>query len=186
MSTVPTSRQRAPLRSSQGFTIIELMVVVVVTAVLASFAAPSFIELFRRFRVDTVREVMQGSIALARIEAVRTSRSVVIRRVIGCGPLLVNEWNCGWQVFTDNDGNNVFNGADQQIQLVDGQSETSIRKANVVNPDFIVINNLGNVTQLGQRFEFFPAGLSAAQGQLLCFTTGTRVRAIRNATTCPP
>lgn len=185
MSIATSFNQRAPLRSMKGFTVIELMVVVAITAVLAGLAAPSFIDSFRRFRVDTVRDVMQGSITLARIEAVRTSRPVVIRRTVGCGPLLANEWNCGWQVFVDNNGDNVFTAADRQIQLVDGQGQTVIRKANVVNPDFIVLDRLGNITQLGQRFEFFPTGLTAAQGQLLCFTTGTRVRLVRNATACP-
>lgn len=185
MSIAISFSPRASLRSTKGFTVIELMVVVAITAVLASLAAPSFIDSFRRFRVDTVREVMQGSITLARIEAIRTSQPVVIRRTVGCGVLLANEWNCGWQVFVDTNGDNVFNGTDRQIQLVDGQGQTVIRKANVVNPDFLVLDRLGNVTQLGQRFEFFPTGLTAAQGQLLCFTTGTRVRMIRNATACP-
>lgn len=169
----------------RGFTVIELMVVVAITAILASLATPSFIDSFRRYRTDTVREAMQSSIALARIEAVRTSLPVVIRRTVGCGTLLANEWSCGWQVFVDADGNNAFGAGDRQIQMVDGQSSTTVIKANAVNPEFIVIDRRGNITQFGQRFEFFPTGLTAAQGQLLCFTTGTRVRAIKNATSCP-
>jgi type IV fimbrial biogenesis protein FimT len=185
MSIAPSFSQRASPRSVMGFTVIELMVVVAITAILAGLAAPSFIDSFRRFRVDTVRDVMQGSITLARIEAVRTSQPVVIRRNVGCGVLLANEWNCGWQVFVDTNGDNILNGADRQIQLVEGQNQTVIRKANVVNPDFLVLDRLGNITQFGQRFEFFPTGLTAAQGQLLCFTTGTRVRVVRNASACP-
>lgn len=185
MSTAPKRIRRTAFRSNRGVTVVELMIVVLITAILAGLAAPSFIDIFRRYRVDTMREVMQGSIALARVEAVRTSSPVVIRRAIGCGVLLANEWNCGWQVFVDTNGNNVFNPGDRQIQVVEGQAETTIRKGNVVNPEFVVIDRFGNITQLGQRFEFFPTGLTAEQGQLLCFTTGTRVRTVRNATACP-
>jgi type IV fimbrial biogenesis protein FimT len=169
----------------RGVTLIETMMVVVITAILAALATPSFLESFRRYRVDSAREDMQASITLARIEAIRNSNSVVIGKTLPCGTAPANEWNCGWQVFIDANNDNVFNGTDRQIFQVDGLTDTVVRKANVVSPAFISFDRLGNVNQLGQRFEFHPSGLAALQGQLICFTTGNRVRSFKNLAACP-
>jgi prepilin-type N-terminal cleavage/methylation domain-containing protein len=48
-----------------GFTLIELMVTVAMLAILASLAAPSFADAIRRQRVESMREEMLASIALA-------------------------------------------------------------------------------------------------------------------------
>ena len=61
----------------------------------------------------------------------------------------------------------------------------TVRKGNNTNPEFITIDRFGQVTQLNQRFEVFPAGMAAVNGQLVCFTSGTRLRTVKSATVCP-
>lgn len=176
-----------PRRRDSGFTIIELMVVLVLLGILATLAAPSFTETFRRFRVDAAREEFMASVYLARGEAIRQGMPVVIRRTTGCGTALANnqDWSCGWRVFADLDGNNALNGAETTMQEVFVPPNITVRKGNNVNPQFITINRFGQVTQMGQRFEVFPAGMAAVNGQLICFTTGTRMRTVKSAAACP-
>lgn len=187
MSNLRQSAPRSLRHGHSGFTIVELMVVVALIAVLAGLAAPSFTDLFRRYRVDAARETFSASVILAREEALRLGTPVVISRLTGCGVVLANnqDWSCGWNVFADLNGDNTMNGAEaatQQVQLPVG---ITVRKGNNNTPQFITINRFGQVTQVNQRFEFFPTGMTATAGQLVCFTAGTRLRTVRNASACP-
>ncbi|WP_439607942.1 GspH/FimT family pseudopilin [Hydrogenophaga sp.] len=187
IAVTPNTATSAPRRAESGFTIIELLVTVVLLGILASLAAPTFTDMFRRFRVDTAREEFMASVNLARGEAIRQGLPVVIRRATGCGTALTDnqDWSCGWRVFADTDGNNTLNGAETATQEVFVPPNVTVRKGNNTNPEFITIDRFGQVTQLNQRFEVFPAGMAAVNGQLVCFTSGTRLRTVKSATVCP-
>ena len=89
IAVTPNTATLAPRRAVSGFTTIELLVTVVLLGILASLAAPSFTDMFRRFRVDTAREEFMASVNLARGEAIRQGLPVVIRPWIqdfGYGP----------------------------------------------------------------------------------------------------
>jgi prepilin-type N-terminal cleavage/methylation domain-containing protein len=65
----------SPRRSPQGFTIIELMVVVAVIAVLASLAAPAMRDYLDRQRLITQARAVQNLAQFARSEAIKHSAS---------------------------------------------------------------------------------------------------------------
>lgn len=187
MNRVSTIQSASLFPAQQGFTLIEAMVVVALMAILAGLAAPSFTDTFRRYRVDATREDLIASINLARAEAIRTGQTVVLRRTNACGVALANnqDWSCGWQVFADINNNNLLDGAETVVQQVSVANQVTVRKANIVAPQTLVIDRYGQATQLGQRFEIFPAGMAAVNGQLLCFSTGTRLRTVKNEAVCP-
>lgn len=60
----------------QGFTLIELMVSLLVLAILATVATPSFVDFFERNRVRGAADAVVSLIANARAEAVRTDLDV--------------------------------------------------------------------------------------------------------------
>lgn len=76
----------------QGFSLIELMVVVVVLAILATIAVPSFQELIAAQRVRAAASALYESLLLARSEAIKRNSSVT---------LLANSSDLanGWSVF---------------------------------------------------------------------------------------
>ncbi len=177
-------------RKNAGFTLVEALVVVAMLALLASLAAPSFEGTLRRYRVDSARESFIATLQLARSEAVRTGQRVVLTRLTGCGITLSanNDWSCGWQTFVDADADNTFNNSDAEIQRVEVPSNVSAFKASVVNPGFIAFDRFGSVTQTGQNFRFFPVNPGATEAMLVCFTTGTRIRTVKNVSSsdaCP-
>ncbi len=59
-----------------GFTLIELMVTVSVIAILAVVAAPSFNQMYDRYRLKGVVDVLYGDLQFARAEAVRRNDNV--------------------------------------------------------------------------------------------------------------
>ena len=74
---VPTSLlpQQAPGRI-RGFTIVELMVVVSIVAILASVAAPSFMQMIATQRIRSVASALKESLWVARAEATKRNASV--------------------------------------------------------------------------------------------------------------
>ena len=68
-----------PPERSEGFTLIELMLVVGLIAVLAAATAPSIIEGMRRFEVSTASQQVASAIRLARYQAVGKNMTVRVR-----------------------------------------------------------------------------------------------------------
>jgi len=66
------------VRTSWGFTLIELMVALVLLGILIKLSLPSFVAWINNAKVRTVAESLQTGIRLAQAEAVRQNRSVVL------------------------------------------------------------------------------------------------------------
>lgn len=64
--------------AKNGFTLIELMVVVAIVAILAGIAAPSFRDMIRNNRLATATNDLIGELALARSEAARQGKRITL------------------------------------------------------------------------------------------------------------
>ncbi|SAL39494.1 Tfp pilus assembly protein FimT-like protein [Caballeronia turbans] len=99
--------------SNQGFTLVELCVVLAVMAILATFAAPSFVAWQVRDQVDARARSLFSAISLARAESIKRGARVTLCRIDPSRHCLaagrscdagVTDWSCGWGVFVDRDG----------------------------------------------------------------------------------
>lgn len=70
-------------RSSDGFTLIELMVVIAVVAVLLTVAGPSYQKLIERNRLKEASQAFKSDLQFARMEAIKRSRNVFFSRTAG-------------------------------------------------------------------------------------------------------
>jgi type IV fimbrial biogenesis protein FimT len=177
------------LRASAGVSLIELLIVVALVAILGGLAAPSFVDTFRRYRVDAVREEMLATFSLARIEAIRRGFNVVVERTPLCAsanPVSVFDWSCGWTVYVDTNANNVQDNAEPTLQAVTVPSQVAVIGTVLANPTDITFNRLGQVaTLVDQQISIYPQGQAPFNGQLICFSTGSRFRVMNNLATCP-
>ena len=95
-----------------GFTLIELMIVIAIVAVIASYGIPRFTSMMQNGRLSTQVNELQGLVQLARSEAV-TNR--VITRACGSTDQIncdTDNWELGAIVFRDQDGNGSASAAE--------------------------------------------------------------------------
>ncbi|MBT9464957.1 GspH/FimT family pseudopilin [Hydrogenophaga sp.] len=183
MFRLNTSPLVDPLRS-KGLTLIELMVVVAMLGVLAALAAPSFADMLRRMRVESMREELQASLANARVEAISRGQSVVLRRTDPCpqvqAPL---DWDCGWTAFADLNGNGTLNAGEPVLHVVQGKPGVSLRRP--PGASIVTISRFGHPPIA--RIDIFPsgAGFNAADGVAVCLARSGRIRAVDGAMACP-
>jgi type II secretory pathway pseudopilin PulG len=74
----PNFNKTASRKGDGGFTILELLVIVLMVGVLVSIAAPSWVAFINRQRVRTVNDRVLQSLRLAQSEAKRTKRDITI------------------------------------------------------------------------------------------------------------
>tara|TARA_R110000823_G_scaffold305166_1_gene427055 strand:+ start:2239 stop:2808 length:570 start_codon:yes stop_codon:yes gene_type:complete len=94
---------------SKGFSIIELMVVMLILAVLLGVGAPAFLETVRNNRMITEVYALRASLANARSEALARRRTVTVCEStdsLACAAD-PNAWSEGYLAFVDADGDGV-------------------------------------------------------------------------------
>jgi type IV fimbrial biogenesis protein FimT len=100
------------MRRQNGFTLIELMIVIAIVAVIASYGIPRFSSMVQNGRLSTQVNELQGLMQLARSEAM-TNR--VITRVCGSTDQTncdTDNWESGVIVFRDQDRNGSASAAE--------------------------------------------------------------------------
>jgi type IV fimbrial biogenesis protein FimT len=70
-------------QKNAGFTLLEIMVVVAITGILAGIAVPSFQSTLERDRLKQVAEGFKSDVQFARTEAIKQSRNIIVSRTTG-------------------------------------------------------------------------------------------------------
>lgn len=107
-------------KKPQGFTLIELMVVIVIAAILLTIAVPSFDNMIRRNTVESLQTTLGGALATARTEAASRNAIVTICAINDDSDDCSGEaadWDQGWIVFVDQNGNGEVDADDVVIDL---------------------------------------------------------------------
>lgn len=114
-----TSRDKR--NRSQGFTMVEVLVVVMLVAVLASLATPSLRAFMARRAVDSAITALGSDYRLARSEAIKRSSNVTICRSpdgVSCSTAFApGSWHDGWLVFSDGGTARQPDGNDEIIKV---------------------------------------------------------------------
>ena len=171
------------MKRQTGFTIIELLIVVVVAAVLATLGGPEMANFIKNNRLQSKTHSVMADILHARSEAVTRKKSVVMCRsddseasTPGCGGTAGDWGTGGYLVFVDEDSNSTFNAGDLLLRrgakaaddvtlMLDGTVDPEIR----FSPDG-TLNESGNTAEFavcddrpeadgfGRRIDIAPHG----------------------------
>ncbi len=81
--------------NQKGFSILELMVVLLIASILLAYGIPSYRDFGLRQSVTNEANSLLADLTYARISAVKEGKSVVVLSNAG------NDWSQGWNVFFD-------------------------------------------------------------------------------------
>lgn len=112
-----TQHAPTPHAPSQGLTLVELMVAVVVISLLLALAVPRWGAFVARNRVIAASNAFQGTLRLARTTAIERSTNVVVCASNASGTACGNDWTQGWLVFLDPKNNGLITDAQQRVRV---------------------------------------------------------------------
>lgn len=108
-----------PLR--QGFTLIELMVTIAVLVIVLAVAVPSMSAFAANNQVAGAKSAFATTVALARTEAARSGRTVLIQAETGGSA--GNEFGKGWAIHLDMDNSGTVNAGDEVLRRFEAPAD---------------------------------------------------------------
>jgi type IV fimbrial biogenesis protein FimT len=164
------------LSTQNGFTAIELMVVVAILAILAALAAPSFTPLIERWRVRSVAEDLTSTLYYARSEAIKSGGGIAIDAADG--------WSKGWKV------TRTINGTTTDLQASPAPTRVSVAQSN--SKDKLYLDRWGMLSETSSGaptaldIAIYPEGKNATDVSALrlCASAG-RVTQMKQGAACP-
>lgn len=110
-------------RDCRGFSLIELLIALAISAVLLGLAIPSFAGLMRDTRLTTVVNELHAAIFYTRSEAIKRGRRVTIcTSADGQSCSAGVGWHSGWIVFDDENGNGLRDPGETLLRV--GQAKS--------------------------------------------------------------
>ncbi|KEI72841.1 GspH/FimT family pseudopilin [Endozoicomonas elysicola] len=173
------------LFSLRGFSMIELIIVVLISSLILSIAAPRIGQISTRANLESVQRNLISSLFFARAEAMKQGSGVTVCPSNDSATCLATpaSWNNGWIIFLDIDGNGALDaGVDQLIRASVIPSVATVAWGGTRNITFQGEGNVITGSQGDLRICDLNGDLSVIRG----VTVNLTGRVVENNTvTCP-
>ena len=177
----PPHAMQAARPTMQGFTAIELMVVVSIIAVLPALAGPSFTQMIESWRVRDATESLRSTLLFARSEAIKRGGQIAIHKLPnntnGCTSATGNrDWDCGWIVCHDTDNSGTCTSTEPVLQRIEAPAKVQVTRTG--GSVSIKLNRWGLVDGTWLGFSLVPLDKSTTHpgARGVCMSSGGRIR----------
>lgn len=164
-----------------GFTIIEAMVTIAILAIVTAIAVPGMTAFLASNRLSSSANETLGAMMLARSEALRTARQVVVCKSSDSSSCSAGaSWADGWIVFVDEDASGARNGSEAVLRAGGAAKGVSASgEAGVENA--VIYTARGSLTIAGGSPKII-FGISGYTQRELQFTPTGRVSVVAGGT----
>ena len=171
-------KQRLPNSNKQsGFTLVELLVVLAVSAIILSIAAPSFANIVANNRVTAAANDLVIALNLGKSEAVRSGNPTVLCQSsngTSCGGDQT-AWANGWVLFNDADGDDTLDAGERLIRVHSALNpQLAFRLNEGDNSSFITFSPAGRANRNGSFC--FENSYNASKSKMIVITQVGRFR----------
>jgi prepilin-type N-terminal cleavage/methylation domain-containing protein len=153
--------------STQGFTLVEMLVCLGVLGVMASFAIPNWQRLQERNHVEAARDQLMNDLQTARVRALQRGEALQLSRLRDCtwATSASNDWSCGWQLLVK---------ANQTVLLTSPLHAPL--QVTFAKSDPLDISQRGDLGTVGDRWVIKSKQSSLNIANVLCLSSASRLR----------
>lgn len=169
------------MKKNSGFTLLELLITVALISIVMAIAVPSMTTFTQNDRLTTNINALIGQLAYARSEAVKRSQQVSICASNNAASCTGGNWQDGWIVYIDADGDNSFTAGEEILraqQALQGANTLTTAIGTQVTYDYRGFVNAASVGSF-----LLCDGRSGPYGKTIRISTTGRVRH-EGASTC--
>ncbi|MED5510777.1 MAG: GspH/FimT family pseudopilin [Pseudomonadota bacterium] len=163
-----------------GFTVIELMIVLSVLAIISATALPSFKNTLTQLEIDGQIDELVSMIYRARSEAIKRNRVVTVCKSIdknSCG----GTWSDGWIVFEDKNADGEKDADETKISVGKIQGNYKLKLSAFGSQTYIRFLQNGLTSFHNGTFTLCPKNGSRKLARAVIFSKTARVRASKDS-----
>ena len=162
-----THRPHLSHSSTQGFSLVELLVCLGVVAAVSAFALPSWQRLQERSRIEAARDQLMSDLQTARVRAIQRGEALQLARLRDCTwtTSAGGDWSCGWQLVLK---------ADQSV-LFASQMHAPLQ-VTFAKTDPLDISPRGDLGTVGDRWVIQSRQGALKLANVVCLSSAGRLR----------
>jgi type IV fimbrial biogenesis protein FimT len=140
-------------RLVRGLTLIELMITIALLVIVLAIGVPSFQGAINSSRLSAAANELSAAVHLARAEAIKRNRSVVLCRSATLATCAAGDTWPGWLVFADGNGNGAVDAGEQIV------------KTGTIDAPLVVRASPG-ISSRDHRVTFMPNGMARGADEM--------------------